>query len=75
MIESPDRSSCDSFVWGWVKEDFYKSEPKTLGEWEQHIQEMFATLQLDFLKCLVHFSGCIRVCKILGPMLKSYSKE
>ena len=23
MDESPDLSSCDSFVWGWTKEDVY----------------------------------------------------
>jgi hypothetical protein len=43
------------FLCGKPKEKVYQSQPKTLDELEQAIQDMFATLPVDFLRKNVEF--------------------
>lgn len=47
---SPDLTPCDFFLWGWVKEEVYRSKPKTLEELEDRIRGVMSTIPAEFLR-------------------------
>lgn len=47
---SPDLTPCDFFLWGWAKEEVYRTKPRTLDELEDRIREVFAEVPAEFLQ-------------------------
>ncbi|CAF1626249.1 unnamed protein product [Rotaria magnacalcarata] len=47
---SPDLTPCDFFLWGWAKEEVYKTNPKTLTELEAQICTVLNNIPEEFLK-------------------------
>ncbi|CAF4029216.1 unnamed protein product [Rotaria sp. Silwood2] len=48
--KSPDLTPCDFFLWGWAKEEVYKTNPKTLAELEERIRTVLNNVPQEFLK-------------------------
>ena len=46
---SPDLTPCDFFLWGWAKEEVYKTNPKSLEELKDKILEVLGNVPSDFL--------------------------
>lgn len=46
---SPDLTPCDFFLWGWAKEEVYKTNPKTIEDLEEKIIQVLGNVPLDFL--------------------------
>jgi len=46
---SPDLTPCDFFLWGWAKEDVYRSKPRTMGQLEDRIRNVITNVPHDFL--------------------------
>jgi hypothetical protein len=46
---NPDLTPCDFFLWGWVKEEVYRTKPRTLEELEDRIREVIASIPPEFL--------------------------
>jgi hypothetical protein len=46
---SPDLTPCDFFLWGWAKEEVYRTKPKTLEELEGRIWEVMLSIPQEFL--------------------------
>ena len=47
---SPDLSSCDFFLWGWLKARVYEDKPRTLLELKESIRQHIAQIDDDLLK-------------------------
>ena len=47
---SPDLTPCDFFLWGWAKEEVYKTNPKNLTELEEQICAVLSNTPQDFLE-------------------------
>lgn len=47
---SPDLTPCDFFLWGYAKEEVYKSKPQTLDALENKIQEVITSIPIEFLQ-------------------------
>ena len=46
---SPDLTPCDFFLWGYVKEEVYKTNPKTLDQLETAIRNVIGAIPIDHL--------------------------
>ncbi|PSN49460.1 hypothetical protein C0J52_06588 [Blattella germanica] len=44
LARSPDLSPCDFFLWGWAKDEVYRTKPRTLNELEARIREVLANI-------------------------------
>lgn len=47
---SPDLTPCDFFLWGWAKDEVYRSKPRTLDELEVRIQQVLTNVPQHFLQ-------------------------
>ena len=47
---SPDLTPCDFFLWGWAKEEVYKTKPRSLEELEQRIKDILGNVPVEFLQ-------------------------
>ncbi|CAF3023534.1 unnamed protein product [Rotaria sp. Silwood2] len=47
---SPDLTPCDFFLWGWAKNEVYKTNPKTLTALEERIHTVLNNVPQQFLK-------------------------
>jgi hypothetical protein len=47
---SPDLTPCDFFLWGWAKEEVYRTKPTTLNELEDHIRHVLTNVPQEFLQ-------------------------
>lgn len=47
---SPDLTLCDFFLWGWAKDEVYKTNPKTLTVLEERIHTVLNNVPQEFLK-------------------------
>ena len=45
----PDLTPCDSFLWGWLKEQVYSTKPRNLEELEERIREVMCFIPQEFL--------------------------
>ena len=46
---SPNLTSCDFFLWGWLKEQVYSTKRTTLDELEGRIREVMSSILQEFL--------------------------
>lgn len=46
---SPDLTPCDFFLWGWAKEEVYRTKPRTLDELEDRIRQVLGNIPQEFL--------------------------
>lgn len=47
---SPDLTPCDFFLWGWAKEEVYRTRPSNLDELEERIRAVLENVPQDFLQ-------------------------
>jgi hypothetical protein len=47
---SPDLTPCDFFLWGWPKEEVYRTKPTTLNELEDRIRHVLTNVPQEFLQ-------------------------
>ena len=47
---SPDLTPCDFFLWGWAKEEVYKTKPQTIPELKERIFDVLGNVPSDFLR-------------------------
>ena len=47
---SPDLTPCDFFLWGWAKEEVYKTKPKTIPELKERIFDVLGNVPCEFLR-------------------------
>jgi hypothetical protein len=47
---SPDLTPCDFFLWGWTKEEVYRTKPTTLNELEDRIRHVLTNVPKEFLQ-------------------------
>ena len=47
---SPDLTPCDFFLWGWAKEEVYKTNPRTGEELKDRIKAVMDSVPTDFLR-------------------------
>jgi hypothetical protein len=52
---SRDLTPCDFFLWGWAKDEVYRTNPRTLKELEARIQDVIINVPLNFLQKTVDF--------------------
>ena len=46
---SPDLTPCDFYLWGYTKEEVYKTKPRTLEDLEIRIQQVLNAIPNDIL--------------------------
>ena len=46
---SPDLTPCDFYLWGYVKEEVYKSNPQTLDQLENSIRVVISDIPRELL--------------------------
>ena len=46
---SPDLTPCDFFLWGYVKEEVYKTNPQTLDQLETTIRNVIGAIPIGHL--------------------------
>lgn len=46
---SPDLTPCDFFLWGWIKERVYRTQPENLDDLQARIQQAFLDLPQDMI--------------------------
>ena len=46
---SPDLTSCDFFLWGWVKSQIYRTQPADLDDLQARIQHAFDELPQEIV--------------------------
>ena len=51
---SPDLTPCDFYLWGYTKEEVYKTKPRTLEDLETRIREVLNDIPDDILQEVVH---------------------
>ena len=60
---SPDLNPCDFFLWGYLKDNVYKSQPRTISELKASIQAKINDIGVDMLERVVDgFEKRIRSC-------------
>ena len=47
---SPDLTPCDFFLWGWAKEEVYRTKPHTMEQLEDRIRNVITNVPHDFLQ-------------------------
>ena len=47
---SPDLTLCDFFLWGWAKDEVYKTKPRTTEQLQERIREVLTKVPPDFLQ-------------------------
>jgi hypothetical protein len=47
---SPDLTPCDLFLWGWAKEEVYRTKQETLNELEDRIRHVLTNFPQEFLQ-------------------------
>jgi hypothetical protein len=69
---SPDLTPCDSFLWGWGKNEVYPTKPSTLEELEARIQDVITNVPHNFLqKTVDSIPGHLRkLVDITGAYIK-----
>ena len=57
---SPDLTLCDFYLWGYTKEEVYKTKPRTLEDLEIRIQQVLNAIPNDILSKVVRsIPGCL----------------
>lgn len=60
---SPDLNPCDFFLWGYLKDNVYKSQPQTINELKASIQTKINDIGVDMLERVVNsFEKRVRSC-------------
>ena len=58
---SPDLTPCDFFLWGWAKEEVYRTKPRTMEQLEDRIRNVITNVPHDFLqKTVDSIPDCLR---------------
>ena len=52
---SPDLTPCDFYLWGYTKEEVYKTKPRTLEDLEIRVQQVLNAIPNDILLKVVRF--------------------
>lgn len=52
-VRSPDLTPCAYFLWGWAKEEVYRTRPKTLVELENGVREVLSNISAHILEASV----------------------
>ena len=47
---SPDLTPCDFFLWGWAKEEVYRTKPSNLDELQERIEHVLTNVLQEFLR-------------------------
>lgn len=50
---SPDLTPCDFFLWGWSKEEVYRTMPRNLDELENRVREVLTNIPAHMLQAAV----------------------
>lgn len=60
---SPDLSTCDFFLWGYLKERVYSHRPRTLAALQEAIREEVATIDGELMtRVMADFSRRLEIC-------------
>ena len=71
---SPDLTPCDFYLWGYTKEEVYKTKPRTLEDFEIRIQQVLNAIPNDILlKVVRSIPG--RLMKQLKQMVHTLKYE
>ena len=50
MVVGEGRGTGDFFLWGWAKEEVYKTKPQTIPELKERIFDVLGNVLSDFFK-------------------------
>ena len=60
---SPDLSSCDFFLWGYLKSKVYIGKPRTISELKNAIRREIASISIEKLKnVMINFKHRLQEC-------------
>ncbi|KAL4130614.1 hypothetical protein QTP88_008035 [Uroleucon formosanum] len=60
---SPDLSPCDYFLWGYLKAEVFKHQPRTIEELKKTIRQEISRIPLDMLaKMMENFRERLQMC-------------
>jgi hypothetical protein len=71
---SHNLTPCDFFLWGWAKEEVYRTKPTTLNELEDRIRHVLTNVPQEFLQKSVENipsvtntgAKCRCICEVLS---------